>query len=701
MTTSRARHPCRAFFALTALLAAAPAGAGWDPLGGPTRLGVDLRSAPSAPATLYASVIHAEVPLQSFLWRSDDSGRTWRTLQPRLMRPLSALVVDPGQADVAWAWVPGVSGSPFDRDELWRTADGWVTWERRYQNPLLGITPLVVQLIADPGDPQTIYRVELHLPDHFRVDFSHDGGRTFREGALVERQPNPEGVVLRPGDGELIAFTRGGLYATRDDGATWSRRGTFRGTGFVAGVAAASVSRRLYGVPATGGACLARSDDAGARWERVAAPRLPRAAQCTAVAVDPADADHLWVVAQKSLHGGAPFRCFSAESTDGGSSWSAARDLSNGRLLATGGSRLFSFGNCGGAAGPALAASTDGGRRWTSSDNGIGGGDGRRGLAALRPPDGGRRVVIRDSNQGNGELFASSGGNPWNPLSPQYPFALTTAGPFDLLTLTAPLFGGTELLRSADGGARWQPVSGAPDGGIAFLADPRQPRALMLETFIERGYPGTIVPWLSDDAGLTWRVAEGGLPTACDHVCATDVCPAVTAYATDPFVPTRRWLGFHEPYTCVGGGASRLYVSSDGGASWQLGGELPSSGNGIAPAYALHADPRLAGRLLAGTVDGVWESLDAGLHWSRLGTGLAADTVIDELRLDEGTGTWYAASFESGIFRSVDDGRTWEPLDGAPDLSAPSIAIDPLGGLLAAFRGLGVWRWLPGAGAPH
>ncbi|MFY9820184.1 MAG: hypothetical protein WAM82_02310, partial [Thermoanaerobaculia bacterium] len=120
-----------------------------------------------------------------------------------------------------------------------------------------------------------------------------------------------------------------------------------------------------------------------------------------------------------------------------------------------------------------------------------------------------------------------------------------------------------------------------------------------------------------------------------------------------------------------------------------------------APAYALHADPRLAGRLLAGTVDGVWESLDAGLHWSRLGTGLAADTIIDELRLDEGTGTWYAASFESGIFRGVDDGRTWEPLDGAPDLSGPSIAIDPLGGLLAAFRGLGVWRWAPGASAPH
>ena len=63
-----------AFFALTALLAAAPAGAAWDPLGGPTRLGVDLRNAPSAPATLYASVIHAEVPRQSLLWRSDDSG---------------------------------------------------------------------------------------------------------------------------------------------------------------------------------------------------------------------------------------------------------------------------------------------------------------------------------------------------------------------------------------------------------------------------------------------------------------------------------------------------------------------------------------------------------------------------------------------------------------------------------------------------
>ena len=85
MTTSCTRHSCRALIVLTALLAAAPAAAGWEPLGGPAPLGVQLQHAPSAPASLYASVLAGEYPRQSFVWRSDDSGLTWRSLQPGLL----------------------------------------------------------------------------------------------------------------------------------------------------------------------------------------------------------------------------------------------------------------------------------------------------------------------------------------------------------------------------------------------------------------------------------------------------------------------------------------------------------------------------------------------------------------------------------------------------------------------------------------
>ena len=71
--------------------------------------------------------------------------------------------------------------------------------------------------------------------------------------------------------------------------------------------------------------------------------------------------------------------------------------------------------------------------------------------------------------------------------------------------------------------------------------------------------------------------------------------------------------------------------------------------------------------------------------------------MIRQFAYDPRIAAWYAATFEHGIYRSLDGGVHWTLLAGAPDLDAPTIAVDPRlpPALLAAFRGQGIWLWTP------
>ncbi|MFL6233844.1 MAG: hypothetical protein ACJ76N_11975 [Thermoanaerobaculia bacterium] len=87
---------------------------------------------------------------------------------------------------------------------------------------------------------------------------------------------------------------------------------------------------------------------------------------------------------------------------------------------------------------------------------------------------------------------------------------------------------------------------------------------------------------------------------------------------------------------------------------------------------------------------------DGGLSWSPLGD-LPAGAAVRQLARDPLSASWYAATTDRGIYRSLDDGAHWTLLDGAPDHDHPTIAVDPRRptALLAAFAGQGLWRWTP------
>lgn len=667
------------FATALALIVAAPLFAGWSPVGGPVQPIVTLQLDPGRPELLYARTAASEdvVYRGFYLWRSEDAGATWRDVEPGLAVPINALGIDPENPRVIWAWA--AEGS------LWRSPDAGGTWALRaaFPNP---DSLQVLQILVDPHDPDTLYRVEIDASSSKPVvAVSRDGGTTFREGALLPDLANgARPVLVHPDRGELLAFTSTrGLLASTDGGQSWHPRGQLPRGSLSHGIRAPSSPETLYATPASGNRnqCAARSDDDGAHWRLLPyPPRLPAAhAYCYGVAIDPQDALHVWVSARVLLSN--QYQNWLVESRNGGTTWAKPVVVPDPGVIAAGGERLYT----GDDGGLSLFTSADGGRTWTATDRGIIAGDLRDGLVAQRPPGGGpgRRLVAlnRPLSGTPDDLYRSDGGQSWvkSPFTP-----VTIAGAGGSIVLAGD--GGNGVLRSRDGGTTWTAVPASPHGVQAFLSDPVQPRYPALLAFEPNDAYGNLALWTSDDAGATWRRSSDGLPIPCSHIASVDVCPAFPAYAVDPFNPSRRWISNYEAYPL----SPRIFVTEDAGATWHLAtGDLPLT-------LALAADPQVPARLLAGTYGGLFVSTDGGLHWAPLGD-LPDGAVIRQFAWDPLSASWYAATISRGIYRSLDGGAHWTLLAGAPDHDNPTIAVDPRRptALLAAFAGQGLWRWTP------
>jgi photosystem II stability/assembly factor-like uncharacterized protein len=236
---------------------------------------------------------------------------------------------------------------------------------------------------------------------------------------------------------------------------------------------------------------------------------------------------------------------------------------------------------------------------------------------------------------------------------------------------------GNGIYRSADGGRTWK-HGGLIDGEqIPDLAvDPRDPNRLFAAVLghpygpnEERGI------YRSRDGGSTW-----------ERVLYKDADTGGSAVALDPAHPevvyAAMWqsrLGPWEDKNEFEGTNGGLFKSTDGGTTWKrLSAGLPDNLTQINFAIAASAPQRLYA--VAGTTEpgdysssaglGVYRSDDAGEHWTRITTDPRASLRIGGgdltvLRVDP---TNADVLYSMGIvtMKSVDGGKTWTPLRGAP-----------------------------------
>jgi hypothetical protein len=155
--------------------------------------------------------------------------------------------------------------------------------------------------------------------------------------------------------------------------------------------------------------------------------------------------------------------------------------------------------------------------------------------------------------------------------------------------------------------------------------------------------------WESHNRGASWSPRTDQAATL-----------TVGAIAQDPKTPSALYCGTGEGnwWSWLGAGVLR---SGDGGTTWTPLCGAPFIGQGF---YDLHVDPADSTRLLAGTTGGLYLSTDGGSTWQQTRPAKTWSLAL----APQGAATETFAASADGLFSSGDSGRTWAQvaLPGAP-----------------------------------
>lgn len=234
--------------------------------------------------------------------------------------------------------------------------------------------------------------------------------------------------------------------------------------------------------------------------------------------------------------------------------------------------------------------------------------------------------------------------------------------------------------------------------GVSFLGDPvtmvlEDPRDGLLYAALALGHFGVKLH-RSEDGGRRWvEVAAPAFPAGLEAGQAPEArAPSVQqVWALSAGRPGVLWAGTIP---------AALFRSTDRGASWELHRPLwerPERAAWMGGGYdqpGLHSicvDPRDPGRLTCGiSTGGVWATDDDGASWECRATGMFAEYMPPERRLDPNAQDVHRlaqcpaapeviwAQHHNGVFRTVDGGRRWTEVDAIrPARFGFAVAVHP------------------------
>jgi len=739
----------------------------WDQLG-PGNIGGRTRALvihPSNPQIMYAAGVSGGV------WKTTNNGANWTPLTDMLSNlAVCSLVMDPKNPEVIYAGtgegffnIDGVRGAG-----IFRTADGGQHWIRLASTSGEDFH-YVNDLVISPHDSQRIYAAT-----RTGVWRSVDGGAAWSR-ILIAEEDEIGGcldLVIRtdqPTDHLFASFTlfpdyarRAGIYLNTDAGGSgeWVKVLTGYGMGRTSMAIAPSNQNVIYAVSwgyvegqplQTGLHGVFRSTSGGApdSWtslvggdDPVKLNRLLLAntiiatlSECglgrsdiytqgwynNVIAVDPADADRVWV-------GGTDlFR-----SDDGGRTWGMASHWwpeKNVPQYAHADHHVIAFHpQYDGATNKMMFVGTDGGIfrtddarapvatgerapcnpaaggvRWTALNTDYGVTQFYHGLPF---PDGSSYFggtqdngTIRGTDAGGvndwREIYGGDGGYvAIDPTNPNILYAENT---------------GLSMKKSTDGGRTFTDLPLGFGGDSLFITpfamDPSNPRRL---------WTGAIAIVRTEDGGATWEQVGDSIGTNSGFVSAIAVSPTDSSHVLigkttglvhrkydalfliNPFsppVPNRdryQWAYFSlpgyvsglaiDPYnkyiayaTVSTFGVKHVWRSVDGGVSWHsIDGDGPRALPDV-PVHCIVVDPSNTSRLYVGTDLGVFVSPDGGASWAVEYSGFA-NTVVESLAINTANGisSLYAFTHGRGAYRvTLGPGCNQPTFDPTASFEAP------------------------------
>ncbi|MBI2953407.1 MAG: hypothetical protein HYY30_03775 [Chloroflexi bacterium] len=185
--------------------------------------------------------------------RSDDGGRTWRSLVAQRNFDAMGLVVNP--ANPRHLYLAG-------HNIFFASVDGGTSWQSLTNNLPGG------DIHGFTASPDALSRLFAFVVGH-GLFASNDGGKQWEK--LSEQLPG-DVIDLAAGSSQVLfaGSVSGGVLRSVDGGKTWERSGAGLGGSNVTALAVESTNQQIVFAGTDSG--LYRSDDAGASWRELTFP---------------------------------------------------------------------------------------------------------------------------------------------------------------------------------------------------------------------------------------------------------------------------------------------------------------------------------------------------------------------------------------------------------------------------------------------
>ncbi|MDT8368752.1 MAG: hypothetical protein RQ745_06065 [Longimicrobiales bacterium] len=662
----------------------------------------DVTADPANPSTLYIASASGGV------WKSTTQGQRWEPLTDDLpVSAFGAIALAPSDPEVVWIG----SGEQNNRQStswgngVYRSTDGGATWTHTG----LVETRHIGKIEVHPHDPEVAYVAalgNLWAPNAERGVFrTTDGGASWEKVLYIDELTGAVDLVLDPLDPDVLyaatyqrirrtwGFNGGGpgsgIWKTTDGGESWSELThglpdeEMGRIGLAISASSPNVLNALIetGRDATTGTY--RSEDGGARWERVSDLDI-RPMYYSEIFIDPTLPSRVYTMATNSYR-----------SDDGGRTWTeiAQRPTYDVRVHAdqhalwidpNDSDHLYMGGDAG------LHESFDAGVNWRKINNFVISQFYAIGLDMKSP------YTIYGGLQDNHSFVGPSETRRWvgivNDDWQQVGFGdgmYWQPNPFDVTEAYGTSNGGSYFLLDTETGGMLDisPREGEDDD---FRFDWTSPIAASMHD------PNTVYAlgnhlFISTDRGSSWRKTEDltrridrdtlllggrlGAEIAISRNDGTSSYGEGVTLAESPVDPLVLWLGFDD---------GNVQVTTDGGRSFtEVSGNVPGLPPHTYPSRVLGSirGPGVAYATFDAHRDGdfapyVYRTGDYGRTWTPLHDGLPTGSVNVIVEHPDNPDVLFLGT-EHHAFASTDAGATWAKIPNLPTTAYDDMKIHP------------------------
>jgi len=592
------------------------------------------------------------------LYKSEDAGKSWKKVGLEKSEHIARIVIDPRDSNVAYVAAQGPLWGPGGDRGLYKTTDGGKTWKN-----ILTVSENtgVTDIVQDPSNPDVLYAAAYQRQR--RVWTLIDGGpesalyKSTDAGATWNKLKNGLpgvdmgriGIAISPVDNNVIYATveaaegKGGIFRSRDRGASWEKRNSYDSTAMYYAQIIADPKNldRIYVM----GFAIMVSDDGGKTVKPL--PTKSKHVDNHAIWIDPDNTRHYLVGCDGGVY----------ESWDRAETWNYKANLPLAQLydVAVDNSEPFYY-----VYGGTQDNQSVGGPSRTRSASGIintdwfmtAGGDGFR--SQVDPVD--PNTVYAESQNGGLIRFDRATGN-FVGIQPQDP----KDGPPNRWNWDSPIyvsfhqhtrlyFAANRIYRSDDRGDTWRFIS--PD--------------------LSRQIDRNSLPVM----GKVWG------PDAVAKNASTEFYGNIVSFAESPKEESLLYAGSDD---------GLIHVTHDGGGSWIKFDHFPDipdntyvsrliasrfDGNTVYAAFDNHKNSDFKPYLL--------KSTDAGKTWTSIAANLPERGQVMAIAEDSVDRNLLFVGTEFGVFFSSNGGAKWIQLKGdIPTISIHDAVIQQREGDLA------------------